>query len=510
VKTWNQLLILVIVGTLTIVGSLPLTAWGQQLQPYNQNSPREPASVGSSRGIEVEAAVQNSQPAFMVRVSVDRPDGIYEQGELMQVSVDSEQTGYLYLIYKQADGSNKVLFPNQYEKDNRIIGRRRITLPTENSGFRLRIAPPLGDELLIALVTLQPLSDAPFGGKSLTSSLVTDIDLDTLIQKGVKVELANKPSEWAEHCVHIKTVGVGERDAKPRTAQRLGLFIGISKYKYHPQIRNLRICHLDAQVMEKLMREHGRLDGGILLVDQQATREAIQEAFLELLRTSLPGDEIFIYFSGHGGKAAATRPGEPDGMDEFLVPHDGNPADIEGSMLLDDTIGRWVQAFDGRKVCVIMDACYSGGQAEGKGTPRETEKSVEKASENRVDDFLKTLNDRGHAEKEAGDWDWQPLTSPADFLGRQLSRIKDIGQNDAEMLFSSASDEISFERREGNLSVMTYFLVEKVLSSDSLTLDQAYQHIRVEVPKYMQRKFPGARQTPQLVPEHGGKNVNLR
>ena len=98
----------------------------------------------------------------------------------------------------------------------------------------------------------------------------------------------------------------------------------------------------------------------------------------------------------------------------------------------------------------------------------------------------------------------------ADFLDSELRRIKDLGQDDAVMLFSSASDEISAERRDGKLSVMTYCLVEKLFGSDSLTLAEGYAHVRVEVPKYMKEHFPGREQTPQLVPAEGGKNMSLR
>jgi hypothetical protein len=44
----------------------------------------------------------------------------------------------------------------------------------------------------------------------------------------------------------------------------------------------------------------------------------------------------------------------------------------------------------------------------------------------------------------------------------------------------------------------------------SEALEQAYEHVRVEVPKYMQANFPGRQQTPLLVPAQGGKKVNLR
>ena len=203
----------------------------------------------------------------------------------------------------------------------------------------------------------------------------------------------------------------------------------------------------------------------------------IQKALRELKLKSKPGDDIFIYWSGHGSSCADTGGDEEDGRDEFLVPYDGNAADAEGSMVLDDALGRWVQELDGRKVAVILDACHSGGQATGRGIKGgiKGDDSIIGSGDDlpaSVEDLLKDASDAEERE---------PMATPLDFLDGELSRLKDIGQDDAAMLFSSASDEISAERRDGKLSVMTYFLVEKMGASSSLTLKQAYEHVRVEV-----------------------------
>lgn len=503
---------------LSLLLALPQAAPADIIEPLPGETLAPALSLKSARGVNVEPAVQNQQPAFMVRVNVDRPDGIYEEGQLMEVSVESEKSGYLYLLYKQADGSEKCLFPNQYDSDNSITAGRKITLPTTSTRFRLRIAPPLGDELLIALVTLKPLSGQAFGGKSLTRSVVTDINLDTLIAKGVQVELRDKPAAWAEHSVRVRTVAKSQRNSKPADHKRIGLFVGISDYA-DDRIGDLSICHTDAQVMAEVMRKVGRLNGIGLLVNQQATRKAIEQAFEELKLKSKPGDEVFIYWSGHGASCADTNGDEADGRDEFLVTHDGNPEDIAGTMVLDDTLGRWVQALDGRKVCVILDACHSGGQATGKGVEgaRGGLKSPEAADGGIIRDaadlpsgVLDSLFKGPAATAAGGLGGFGTTPAPADFLDSELGRIKDINQKDAAMLFSSASDQISAERRDGKLSVMTYFLVEKLLGSSSLTLAEGYQHVRVEVPKYMQAHFPGREQTPQLIPEQAGQAVRLR
>ncbi len=510
-KTLNRWL------AVSVLFVLPQAARADIIEPLPGKTLPADSFLKSARGVNVEPAVQNQQPAFLVRVNLDRPDGIYEEGQLMEVSVESEKSGYLYLLYKQADGSEKCLFPNQYDSDNSITAGRKITLPTASTRFRLRIAPPLGDELLVALVTLKPLSGQAFGGKSLTRSAVTDINLDTLIAKGVQVELRDKPAAWAEHSVRVKTVARSQRNSKPAEQKRIGLFVGISDYA-DDRIPDLSICHTDAQVMAEVMKQVGRLDGIGLLVNQQATRKAIERAFEELKLKSKPGDEVFIYWSGHGASCADTNGDETDGRDEYLVTHDGNPADIANTMVLDDTLGRWVQALDGRKVCVILDACHSGGQATGKGlgargglkAADEPGSGIIRAAADLPSGTLDSLFKGPAATAADGLAGFGTTPTPADFLDSELGRIKDINQQDAVMLFSSASDQISAERRDGKLSVMTYCLVEKLLASSSLTLAQGYEHVRVEVPKYMKDHFPGREQTPQLIPEQAGQAVRLR
>jgi len=473
-------------------------------------------SLKGARGFDVEADIRNDHAAYAVRVSVDRKDRTYEKGELMRVTVRSQRDGHLYMLYKQADGSTKCLFPNLYESDNGIEGGKDITIPTKNQGFKLRCNDPLGDELLVAIVSQRPLAIETLKVESLTRSVVTGVDLESFaraIRKGFDVEgeaPAGLPGQWAEHSVQIKTVPAGKRDRGATSAQRIGLFIGISKYKDR-RIRDLSICHRDATVMAVAMKEYGRLDGIGLLTDEKATRENIQKAFRELKLKSKPGDEIFIYWSGHGSSCADTGGDEQDGRDEFLVPHDGNAADAEGTMVLDDALGRWVQELDGRKVAVIFDACHSGGQATGRGI-RGTVKgddSIIGAGDDlpaaSVEDLLKGAGDAD----EMGEL-ISTTPVPMDLLDTELGRIKDIGQDDAAMLFSSASDEISAERRDGKLSVMTYFLVEKTAASSSLTLKQAYEHVKVKVPEYMEKHFPGRKQTPQLCPKDAGADVRLR
>ncbi len=474
------------------------------------------AVIKTSRGIDVEETLRNNQSPFLVRIDVCRldenaqevdpcRDRVFQEGECVGIKVRSEKSGFLYLFYKQADGSEKCLFPNQFHQDNQIQANTEIVVPLKEWNFDLRVQQPFGDEILIALVSTTPLSTQALGGKSLTKSVVTAIDLDTIIRKGIGVELRNAPDTWAEHHVTLKTVA--RTATKPPTPQRLrlGLYIGISDYK-DADIRDLHVCHTDAQVMAAAMKERGRLDGLGVLVNEHATRANIQAAIQELKLKSKPGDELFIYWSGHGGTCADTDGDEKDGLDEFLVPYDAVPGKIAETMVLDDEFGRWIQDLDGRRVVVILDACHSGGSCQGAKGLKSTE-AVQSATDSpapspageKVNALVKRVQGGGASPDDGG---WKS------FLDDEFSRVKDIGQDDAAMLFSSAADEISAERRDGDLSVMTYFLVEMILRREAVTIRNAFDYVKVEVPRYMQEHFRGRTQTPQLFGT--GADVRLR
>jgi len=409
-----------------------------------------------------------------VRVDVDHPDHVYRADDLLQVRVTSERAGYLYLLYRQANGKVACLFPNKYQPDNRIEPHQTTVVPADTADFNLRITPPFGDEVLIALVSREPLKAGDFGAKSLTDSEATPVDVDSIL-KAVSVELRPRPQGWAEHHVLIKTFPTASlSDHSTPGKRRLAMFVGISKYK-DQRVRQLRVSDRDATVLAAAMQKYGKLDGACLLTNEHATLSRIRSAFEQLVRESRPGDEVFIYWSGHGGKCADTDGDEEDGQDEFLVPYDAGGETVQArlaSVLLDDTFGRWMQDLDGRKVVVILDACYAGGQsAMAKGI-------------NDKDLFPGLLGTNGQDQ-------------PFGFLDSELIRTKDIGQGDAAMLCSSGSDEMSVEGDK--LSVMTGFLLQRVMQVERLTLEDAYRYVKVEVPKFLKDHGADRTQTPMLI-----------
>ena len=455
-------------------------------------------------------------PPFLVRLDVDRPDRVYRAGDTIQVSVRSERAGFLYLFYCDANRSVSCLFPNQVRQDNRIAANETLIVPDQSARFRLRVGAPFGQEILKAVVTTQPLESLEI--QALTKGNLTAIESRRF--KGVFVELredssgAETPSTapergWSEHDLELMTVasaaepparsslaeisrrgnGIGEvvspgtspgspaatppnpTPATDQAAGRVGVFIGISKY-LAPQIRPLTTAARDARAMAEAMQSRGRLSDAVVLVDEQATLDNIRRLIQEgLPAATRPGDVIILYWSGHGGRVSNVDGNEPDGFDEYLVPYDGQlePSDAtRKTMLLDKSFGRWVQHLDGRKLIVILDACHSGGQTQG----------ARKALSGGADDV--------------------PFRDF--FFHTTLRRIKDIGQRETAVLASSRATQLSFERRDGSLSVMTHFLVQRLKAgSTSLSLPDVARYIIDEVPKFVEENYAGTTQTPVFV-----------
>jgi uncharacterized caspase-like protein len=458
----------------------------------------------------------NDNPSFVVRVSVDREDRTYREGTEVIATVRSEKEGYLYLFDVDVDGDITCLFPNNYQSNNKIPAGKDIVVPDPNdSNFRIRVgAPPgqkfkAGRELVKAIVTLKPLKTLSLD--ELKGKQVSTLNMKRLVVEAMTGETptGSDPSiekarqspqqgpaaqQWAEHQVEITTVAANVNPAQQNPdKQRVGLFIGISAFQ-DENIHQLSCCHIDAKKMAEAMQTYGGLTRTpTMLLNQDATLANIHKAICEDLKNSTrPGDTIILYWSGHGGRCANTDGTEQDGYDEFLVPHDGkladDPKEMRKTMLMDKTFGRWVQELDGRKLIVILDTCHSGGQIQGA-----TKRALNKTSAEQIAKCSKAVTTK--VPDNPARW-----TKPF-FLDMELRRTKDIGQKDCVVLASSTAKQVSFERNEHDMSVMTYFLVDAIQNSQGpTTVEQLFNRIKDKVNAYVNDNFGGSSQTPVLGP----------
>lgn len=97
------------------------------------------------------------------------------------------------------------------------------------------------------------------------------------------------------------------------------------------------------------------------------TRQNMIDAFRKLKEEAPKGSQVYIHYSGHGGRAKTVFPsikGE-DGIDEGLVPTDIGTS--EGQYLRDLDLKQLLKELvdKGLIVTVVLDCCHSGGATRG-------------------------------------------------------------------------------------------------------------------------------------------------
>ena len=106
---------------------------------------------------------------FAVELSVDKGCGAsYEIGEYVTISVKSGKAGYLTIYDFTPDGRVIPLFPNYVHLNNYIEAGRVYQIPAPGDPFKFKVGPPLGMDILKAIVTTKP-GIAPAGKPDKTS-----------------------------------------------------------------------------------------------------------------------------------------------------------------------------------------------------------------------------------------------------------------------------------------------------------------------------------------------------
>ncbi|HEV7517697.1 MAG TPA: caspase family protein [Thermoanaerobaculia bacterium] len=102
------------------------------------------------------------------------------------------------------------------------------------------------------------------------------------------------------------------------------------------------------------------------------TYENMVAAFQAITAAANPGDEVYVHYSGHGGRAVTHYPETKGvgGWDEALVPIDiGDPGvryirDLEVARLVKDMVDK------GLRVTLVFDSCHAGGAVRKEAVPR--------------------------------------------------------------------------------------------------------------------------------------------
>ena len=141
------------------------------------------------------------------------------------------------------------------------------------------------------------------------------------------------------------------------TRRQIALVIGIDKYADHPPLRN---AVRDARAVAEVLKDRYGFEVSELY-DERATRSGILSAFRDLLDDIYVGNNLLVYYAGHGWVDQKSGEG-------YWIPVDAvEQWDYVGNAELHKLIGAMQ---DAQHIFIVADSCFSGSfltRSDGRG-----------------------------------------------------------------------------------------------------------------------------------------------
>ncbi|HEY9661822.1 MAG TPA: caspase family protein, partial [Allocoleopsis sp.] len=294
------------------------------------------------------------------------------------------------------------------------------------------------------------------------------------------------------------------------------LLIGIDHYKPNRLYKSLKGAVRDINLVETFLKT-GKLqipperirrltaphpEDTVLLEarsdqEQNPTYENIVNAFKDVTKTAEPGEQVYIHYSGHGGRATTVYPnlkqGSGEQNDEAIVSMDIGDTEV-GRYLRDVEMTTLLKRMTdkGLIVTVVLDSCHSGGATRGDAEIRSSGQT----------DTLQRTGESLVATREELERNWLEETRQQGIGVAGLPQARKY-----VLLAACRSNEYAYEYSvnggtEKN-GALTYWLIDTLngiaTSGQPLTYNLLYNCVNAQI----QSKFP------QQIPMLSGESERL-
>ena len=247
-------------------------------------------------------------------------------------------------------------------------------------------------------------------------------------------------------------------------ANYYAVIIGIADYP--GTINDLHYTTNDAIAIRNSLLDdpsHWRADDILLLLNSGASKTAIHKAISSIAEKGTPDDVFLFYFSGHGTAGPDIAPlDEADGRDEYICSYGNSLSEF----IRDDELSDWLGAIPMKRIIVMLDTCYSGGQIKSLRGDRE----------------VKSFN-RGPA-PDKGDG----FASDLRKINRRMVGPQDLNDLDKQIVVLTSSDDNEYSWELGppiDHGLFTYYLLEALggagdkegNSDGNVTAKEAYNYL---------------------------------
>jgi hypothetical protein len=289
------------------------------------------------------------------------------------------------------------------------------------------------------------------------------------------------------------------------------LLIGIDHYEPNQLFPNLKGSVRDIELVETFLTRNlelpqeriqklisrNREDETLMAIrsatgpePQKPTYENIVNAFNTITETAQPGEQVYIHYSGHGGRAATVFPNLKQGTgtqyDEGLVPMDIGDSD-QGRYLRDVEMTTLLKRMTdkGLIVTVILDSCHAGGAT--RGMDAQIRSSIEPDLKPRTAESLV-------ASKDELEQNWLNLTRAQGVGAAGLPKARDY-----VLLAACRPNESAYEYPfsgdvEQPNGALTYWMMDTLnsvaINSRPLTYKLLHDRLNAQIQSQFPRQLP--------------------
>lgn len=118
----------------------------------------------------------------------------YTEGDLVEITVTADRDCHLRLFYLGADHQTVQIFPNQHQPEAAVKKGETVRLGGAGGAFKLRAKAPFGNEILMAVASSRPFTDAEsFRFQTDMVKEFQNTNLEALSHRGIGVEAGDAP-----------------------------------------------------------------------------------------------------------------------------------------------------------------------------------------------------------------------------------------------------------------------------------------------------------------------------
>jgi uncharacterized caspase-like protein len=262
-------------------------------------------------------------------------------------------------------------------------------------------------------------------GKSLPPVIALLICLSLSLQSSISTASNDGPIVWAPDEKAAKGSPLGDLFA---------LVVGVSAYK-SDSITPLKLSAKDATDIAEFFKTQAKLFNEVhvkLLIDEKATKAAVEKELYYGLRNAGKDDTIVLFFSGHG----AEDPYLPGKF--FFLTYDADPENLHATSVKMSGL-EFLEALDAKRVVLMADSCHAGG--------------------------------------------FSGITTKSAAPALKKFLVEFAGSSGKVIITSSRPDQVSLEMPGIGNSVFTHYLLEGLRGASDrdddgvVTLDEAYQYV---------------------------------